>query len=198
MTNLGDRAGAGFTPADRTLRGLPLLVEKLAVPILVAVIALGGTVLGYQASIRTLDTQVSVQLNVEQRAKKAESYFGFLSATYAYFDRVPEFRDCITAARRSAEPGATAAATCVPTVQKLATAQQDLRKALDQVAVYGSDNATAQAILMFNNLPGVAEDTMPDLVEIESSVISDEYWDASARFRTAVCVEVPVTPREHC
>ena len=199
MTNLGDDFGPRPAPSDRRPpRSLPPLVEKLAVPMLVAVIALGGTFLGYQASIRTLDTQVAIQLGVEQRAKKADSYFGFLTANYAYFDRFPEFRDCVSAARKSPDPSKTAGATCVPAVQTLVTAQQDLRKALDQVAVYGSDNATAYAILMFNNLPGVDETSMPDLVEIEADVISADYWEARTGFRRAVCFEVPVTPREHC
>ncbi|WP_345606425.1 hypothetical protein [Pseudonocardia adelaidensis] len=53
---------------------------------LVAVIALSGTFVGYQASVQTLNAQVAAQQGAEQRGKKPDAYFAFLAANYSYMD----------------------------------------------------------------------------------------------------------------
>lgn len=197
------------------------LVKDIAMPLLVAFVALCGTYIGSSISAAVArdgqQAQLAEDRSKAERDRRSEIYMRFLGSADAYYRRQVEAeKSCRNSLAASTPEERTGKILlCVGRDPQLATLLEPLRKARDELQVYGSSDAVAASeevmiflpiaqsalgtseVLVFMNFDGQLEKQIGGRT-IELLGSWSNFSSAYREFQRVACRDLPPRPRENC
>lgn len=184
-------------------------IRELAIPILVALVAVAGTCVGVlitaDAGEKSQGRQISEERAKAEREKRAEIYFRFMTDSQSYYRRQSQDVESCAPGGNGTKPSdmqLTTLVRCLLDDPKLAELADPLTKSRNELYVYGSDRANHFADLMIQTFPLIVHPVNfrhRSVVTFNDQIrLGIDFEVNYVEFRTVACGELPPNPRPKC